>query len=159
MGNFKREPGDKLRLGIQVIDETESFPMRVFVRLRDEFGNILNPNIIELEHRTDGYFTESYDVNNDTRAEMLDTPLVTAHYYFRRDDGLTNTDGSFVTQFSDLEPICNMGMAVHTYEKDELSLFIKDRLDQKISSIDNNPSNLFGVIGDSVDLIGVIDEF
>lgn len=118
-------------------------PKRVFVLLKNDSGALVKP-AIELTDLGDGYFFENLEV-------MPDFPFMTAHFYVK--ESSTNpSDG-----FNELSLSVDHGIEQEIYVT-EIPEFLKDRLDGKISAISNAPVDLEGVIGTSVELIGIIED-
>lgn len=153
--------GKKLHLNLQLFDGIDSMPLRVFAVLSDNNGDVITPNgIIELEHRAFGYFIEN-------QAVMPNLEYVTAHYFVKEpgqpsdefedlaDSQVHGVDtDTFVNCVSDVWDVLLSDIGL----QGTIGSLIKDRLDQKISSIDNNPADLIGTMEPDFSVMGFVDD-
>lgn len=146
---MRRKLGDILYLNLQLYDGEARFPLRVFVTLRDDLGNIFEPPF-EIFHVGGGMF-------RDNTKTMPATPFLTAIYTVFEVDGITPNEKYLIAEdvyVRDLEGeiIFTLPIQIANVSSIELEASISDeQLEAEIEkeetiSIELNEKILEGVI-------------
>lgn len=138
MSSIFRRPGEALNLNLQLHDGLDTFPRRVFVELCNSSGTQVEAPF-EIPHKGGGLFLEDQQLMPTSAADFLRI----ARFMVRDADGTTPS-----TIHSDETDV---------YQLDLAGERVLNNLDIPISSVENNPQGLIGIVEGTQELIGVLD--